>query len=91
MINEETMTFTIPNEQGVQTEYTILFSFISSKTNKHYLVYTDNSLDEEGNTRILSSIINEENDTISPVTTEEEMKLIEAKLVEYQEALSKID
>ena len=85
------MTFTIPNEQGVQTEYTILFSFISSKTNKHYLVYTDNSLDEEGNTRILSSIINEENDTISPVTTEEEMKLIEAKLVEYQEALSKID
>ncbi len=90
MINEETMTFTIPNEQGIQTEYTILFSFISSKTNKHYLVYTDNTLDEEGNLKVLSSILNEETETISPVTTDEEMKLIEEKLVEYQKELSKI-
>ena len=91
MINEETMTFTIPNEQGVQTEYTILFSFISSKTNKHYLVYTDNTLDEEGNTKIYSSIINEETETISPVTTDEEWQLIDEKLVEYQKELAKLD
>jgi uncharacterized protein YrzB (UPF0473 family) len=91
MINEETMTFTIPNEQGIQTEYTILFSFVSSKTNKHYLVYTDNSLDDEGNLKVLSSIINEETDSITPVTTDEEYKLIEEKLVEYQKELAKLE
>lgn len=90
MINEETMTFKIPNEKGIETEYTILFSFISSKTNKHYLVYTDNSLTEDGSLNVLTSILNEETETITPVTSDEEMQLVEEKLVEYQNELRKL-
>lgn len=90
MINEETMTFTIPNENGIQTEYTILFSFISSKTNKHYLAYTDNTLNEDGSLKVLASILNEETDTITPIVTDEEMRLVEEKLVEYQKELRKL-
>lgn len=90
MINEEKMTFTIPDEKGVETEYIILFSFISSKTDKHYLVYTDNTLTEDGSLKVLTSIIDEENDTISPVTSDEEMLLVEEKLIEYQKELQKI-
>ena len=91
MINEEKMTFTIPNEQGIQTEYTILFSFISGKTNKHYMVYTDNSLDSDGSLKVQSCIIHEATDTIEPVTTDEEMQLIQEKLVEYQKELVRLN
>ena len=91
MINEEKMTFTIPNEQGIPTEYTILFSFISSQTNKHYMVYTDNTLDTDGSLKVQSCIIHEATDTIEPVTTDAEMQLIQEKLIEYQKELAKMN
>ena len=90
MLNEETMTFTIPNEYGIETEYTILFSFISNKTNKHYLVYTDNTLDEDGCLKVLASELNEETETITPIETDEEFELVEEKLVAYQKELAKL-
>lgn len=90
MINEEKMTFTIPNEKGIETEYIILFSFISSKTDKHYLVYTDNTLTEDGSLKVLTSVINENDDTITPVTSDYEMSLVEEKLIEYQKELKKL-
>lgn len=90
MINEETMTFELINEQGIKTEYTILFSFISDKTNKHYLVYTDNELDNDGNLRIMASIINEETEEITPIVSDEEMEIVEEKLLVYKNELAKV-
>ena len=46
------------------------------------MAYTDNTLDEEGNTKVYASIFNpeEENPVLLPIETDEEWKLIEGIL-----------
>ena len=55
-MENEKMTFKITNENGIEVEYEVLFTFESDETKKNYIVYTDNSLDEDGNTRVYASI-----------------------------------
>ena len=39
--------FTLIDEEGKEVVYDVLFTFDSEETNKSYIVYTDNSTDEE--------------------------------------------
>ena len=48
--------FTIINNAGEEIECEILFTFDSDETKKSYIVYTDNSLDENGSTKVYASI-----------------------------------
>ena len=52
------------------------------KTKKNYMAYTDNTIDEEGNTKVYASIFNpeEENPVLLPIETDEEWKIIEGIL-----------
>ena len=63
-----------------------MFTFESDETNKNYIVYTDNTTDEEGNTKVYASIFNpdEENIDLIPIETEKEWKIIETILNELQ-------
>ena len=45
---EESMTFKVKNEEGVEIECEVLFTFESDETGKNYIVYTDNTVDDEG-------------------------------------------
>lgn len=74
--------FTIVNDNGEEIKCEILFTYEDEKTKKNYMAYTDNTLDEEGNTKVYASIFNpdEENPVLLPIETEEEWKLIEAIL-----------
>ena len=69
--------------------------FESPETNKNYIVYTDNSIDEEGNIRVYASIYNPadlqvvEGEELAaleliPIETEKEWKIIETILEEMQ-------
>ena len=49
-MKDETMTFKVINDEGKEIECEVLFTFESDETKKNYIVYTDNTLDEEGNT-----------------------------------------
>ena len=51
---EEKMTFKVTNEEGQEIEYEVLFTFDSDETKKSYMVYTDDSKDENGNTRVFA-------------------------------------
>lgn len=75
-------TFTIVNDNGEEIKCEILFTYEDEKTKKNYMAYTDNTLDEEGNTKVYASIFNpeEENPVLLPIETEEEWKLIEGIL-----------
>ena len=68
-------------------------SFIlrDEETEKSYIVYTDNSLDEKGNVQVFAStFIPNSNDTrLMPVETEKEWKIIEIILEEIQAEVSK--
>ena len=75
-------TFTVikNNKEKVQCE--ILFTYHDERTDKDYIVYTDKTIDNKGNTKVYASIFNpqEENPTLFPIETDEEWELIETIL-----------
>jgi len=85
-MSEETMTFKVINDEGKEVECEVLFTFESDETKKNYIVYTDNTLDEEGNTKVYASIYNPDEDEtkLLPIESEKEWKIIETILEELQ-------
>ena len=81
------MTFKIMGDNGQEIECEVLFTFESDETGKNYIVYTDNTLDEYGNTKVYASIYtpNEENTNLIPIETDKEWKIIETILEELQQ------
>lgn len=85
--------FTILNDEGKEIECEVLFTFDSEETNKSYIVYTDNTLDEEGNTKVYASVFDPTGKVkeLQPLTSEKEWKVIETILGELQEEIAKAD
>lgn len=85
MKNEE-MTFKVLNDEGKEIECEVLLTFESEETGKNYIVYTDNSIDEDGNTKVFASIYNPDEDEtkLLPIETEKEWRIIETILEELQ-------
>ena len=75
-------TFKIIDKDGKEIEFEILFTFESDQTNKNYMVYTDNTLDDDGNTKVYASVFNPNKEPLEllPVETEREWKVIETIL-----------
>ena len=90
-MNDEKMTFKVMNEEGKEVECEVLFTFESEETNKNYIVYTDNTNDEDGNTKVYASIYNpsDEKSILYPIETEKEWKIIETILEELQTEVKK--
>lgn len=88
---EDKNTFKIINENGEEVMCDILFTFDSEETKKSYIVYTDNSKDEEGNVQVFASIYDPkvEDQKLEPITTEQEWKVIETILNTLQEEIRK--
>lgn len=83
--------FVLLDEKGQEKGYDVLFTFESEETNKNYIVYTDNSLDETGNVQVFASVYNpeDENTKLEPIETEKEWKVIETILDTLQEEVKK--
>lgn len=88
---EEKKKFMVLDENGNQVECEPLFTFESEETKKQYVVYTDNSLDEEGNVRVFASVYNmtDKGGELLPVKTDKEWKVIETILESIQEESKK--
>ncbi|MBE6144065.1 MAG: DUF1292 domain-containing protein [Firmicutes bacterium] len=84
-MNEE-MTFKMVDENGKEKECEVLFTFESDETHKNYIVYTDNTTDESGNTRVYASIFDpkDPNSKLLPIDTEKEWSIIKTILAEIQ-------
>ena len=85
---EEIASFKVVNDDGIEVECEVLFTFESEDTGKNYIVYTDNTLDEDGNTKVYASIYNpdEQETKLLPIETDKEWKIIETILEELQNA-----
>lgn len=83
--------FTLIDDKGVETTYDVLFTYESEETGKHYIAYTDNSLDENGNIQVYASIFDPENPNsrLEPIETEKEWKVVETILETLQEEVKK--
>ena len=94
---EDKNTFKIVNDNGEEIMCDVLFTFDSEETKKSYIVYTDNSKDDEGNVQVFASIYdpNVEDQKLEPITTDQEWNLIhykkklERKLIVLQKRLVK--
>ncbi len=84
---EERMTFKATNTEGKEVEYEVLFTFDSDETNKSYMVYTDDSKDENGNIRVFAStyVTNGDSTELFPIESDKEWKIIDTILKELQE------
>lgn len=80
-------TFKVIDKEGKEIEFKVLFTFESDETKKNYMVYTDNSKDDEGNIRVYASVFVPEAEPLEllPVETEREWKIIETILQSIEE------
>ena len=78
----EDMSFTMDDENGNEVKYDVLCTFDSEETGKCYIVYTDNTTDDEGYTRIYASRFEEEEEEIklTPIETDEEWEIVQSVL-----------
>ena len=83
----EKKNFIVKDENGKEIVCEPLFTFESEETKKNYIVYTDNSKDENGNIRIFASIykMTEKGNELEPIKTDKEWKVIETVLEAIQE------
>lgn len=84
-------TFTVINDEGKEILCNVLFTFDSDETGKSYIVYTDNTKDNEGNVQVYASIFNPDdpNTKLEPIETEKEWKVIDTILKTLQEEIKK--
>lgn len=78
-------TLKIVDNDGREIEYEVLLVFTLRKTGKNYVVYTDNTVDDNGNLNVFASIYFKEDDgRLEQIETEEEWNEIEKRLKKIQ-------
>ena len=87
---EEKNTIKVTNDRGEEVVCDILFTFDSDETNKSYIVYTDNTKDENGKVRVFASIYNpnDPKTKLEDIKTDKEWKIIETILQTLQEEIT---
>lgn len=83
---KEKNNFTVLDEEGKEVTCEVLFTFDSDETSKHYIIYTDNTTDAEGNTKVYASTFEpgDEKTTLGAIESEKEWKIIETILDSLQ-------
>lgn len=77
--------FTIINPEGKEIECTALFQFECEETEKKYVVYTDNTFDENGSARVYAATYDDEDEEgmdLHAIETDEEWEMIESVLAD---------
>lgn len=79
--------FKLKDEYGKETVYDVLFTFDNEETKKSYIVYTDNTQDENGNIQVYASVYYPETNStkLDPIETDKEWTVIEKILETIQE------
>lgn len=88
MNEDKNRYFTVTDKSGKTVEYEILFTFESDETKKSYIVFTDNTLDQEGNIVTYAATYDKNGDTLQleDIKTDQEWNLIENLLSSIEEA-----
>lgn len=82
-------TFVGFNENGEKKLFYKLLEFDSEETGKHYLAYTDNEKDENGNIKAYGSVVIQDGEymKLEAITSEKEWKVIETALRVLQDEM----
>ena len=87
---EDKNTIKVTNDKGETIVCDILFTFDSEETNKSYIVYTDNSKDENGKVRVFASIYNpnDPKTKLEDIKTDKEWNVMDTILQTLQEEIT---
>lgn len=85
--DNEDVFFTVCNDEGKEVKCERLFIYEDNATGKNYIVYTDNTVDEEGNTRVYANQFDPsgEGSALLPIEEESVWVEIEERLAALQE------
>lgn len=75
--------FYVLDEFGKQIKYEIILAFKSAKTNKNYVIYTDNTYNDDS-INLYASIYYDDFSKLDSINTEEDWNIIENKLKEWK-------
>lgn len=91
MENENKNVFTMTNDKGEKVTCEVILTIDSDEFKKHYIVYTDHTIDENNNYRTYASIYDPTGASLDllPVTSNEEWDMIEAVLASAQKQVLK--
>ncbi len=86
----EKNTITVKDDKGNEVVCDILFTFDNEETKKSYIVYTDNTKDENGKVKVYASIYepNEKNSKLEEIKTDKEWQYIDTILKTLQEEIT---
>lgn len=81
--------FKVINDKGKEIVCYVLFTFDSVETGKSYIIYTDNSLDDQGQIQVFASVYKPGSEMeLEPIETEREWNIIEIVLNEIQKEVN---
>lgn len=91
-MEEKEVTFKVLNDEGEEVECEVLFTFENDETKNTYIVYTDNTVDNDGETKVYANVLLIEdkdddgsaNAKLLPIETEAEYDIIENILERLQ-------
>ena len=88
---EENNIIKVTTANGDKIICDILFTFENDETKKNYIVYTDNTKDEDGRVRVYASTYEPDNPKtkLEDIKTEKEWKVIDTILQTLQEEINK--
>lgn len=91
METENKNLFTMTNDKGEQIECEVLLTIDSEEYGASYIVYTDHTMDENGNIKTYASIYDPTGKSLDlkPITTDEEWDMIESVLASAQKQVLK--
>ena len=91
MESENKNIFTMTNDKGESIECEVVLTIDSDEFGKNYIVYTDHTMDDNGNYRTYASIYDPTGSSLDllPVTTDEEWDMIETVLASAQKQVAK--
>lgn len=86
-MDKSTGKFTITNNEGKELECDVLFTFDSEEMKKSYIIFTDNTLDENNNIKVYANTYDPEGktDELGAIETEKEWQIIENLLSSLQD------
>jgi len=87
VMNEKENKIVVVNEEGKTIECDVLFTFESEETEKNYIVYTDNTFDENGNIKVYANVFDPEGEKteLIPIESDREWEIINNILETIQE------
>lgn len=79
--------FTFKNEEGKEIECEMILSFYVREKDKNYMLFTDNTYDEENNLNVYAYYNTSNDETMIPITETNEFNMINHM---YQNVVKKV-